>query len=99
MTWIPKDKNVVAFENASVWVLRQYDDNSVAAHSVVCRHRGGPLNLGTICEGFVTCPWHKNRTRIPRAGTKRMPFVFAKGPAGTYVVGPLVSRTMRMSVL
>lgn len=25
-----------------------------------CKHRGGPLSLGTWCEktGSVTCPWH-----------------------------------------
>ncbi len=25
-----------------------------------CKHRGGPLSLGTWCErsGSITCPWH-----------------------------------------
>lgn len=23
-----------------------------------CLHRGAPLSLGTICDGFITCPYH-----------------------------------------
>ncbi len=25
-----------------------------------CKHRGGPLSLGTLClkDGTITCPWH-----------------------------------------
>lgn len=26
-----------------------------------CKHRGGPLSLGTVCPrtGAITCPWHE----------------------------------------
>jgi len=29
-----------------------------------CPHRGGPLALGSVCEGVVTCPWHEWRFEL-----------------------------------
>lgn len=52
---------------------------------VVCRHRGGPLNLGMCSDDqFVVCPWHHTRTRVPETGTRRAPVVFVRvGPRMT----------------
>ena len=32
-----------------------------AAHSVLCPHRGGPLDDAEISQGHVVCPWHGYR--------------------------------------
>ncbi|HEX9639073.1 MAG TPA: Rieske 2Fe-2S domain-containing protein [Acidobacteriota bacterium] len=29
-----------------------------------CPHRGGPLALGMVCDGAVTCPWHEWRFEL-----------------------------------
>jgi Rieske Fe-S protein len=35
--------------------------SSLGAYSSVCPHMGGPLQLGEIAHGEVTCPWHRFR--------------------------------------
>lgn len=33
-------------------------ENRVYALNETCPHRGGPLHLGRLRQGIVTCPWH-----------------------------------------
>lgn len=33
-------------------------ENRVHALNETCPHRGGPLHLGRLRHGIVTCPWH-----------------------------------------
>lgn len=45
--------------------------------SVKCRHRGGPLNLGTLLPGQnrIRCPWHERITSVSKAIRKGIPAV------------------------
>ncbi|MBT0772920.1 Rieske 2Fe-2S domain-containing protein [Kineosporia sp. J2-2] len=66
----------------------------------VCHHRGGPLNLGEFDGNAVVCPWHRTRTRCPRPGSRRAPFVFVRsGREVTLVGSPAVERIYRTTVL
>ena len=31
---------------------------TIYAFSDSCRHQGGPLSSGVLCDEIVTCPWH-----------------------------------------
>lgn len=39
-------------------VLWRDEKGTVRAVEDYCPHRGAPLSLGTVCDGFVTCPYH-----------------------------------------
>jgi hypothetical protein len=65
----------------------------------VCRHRGGPLNLGVLDSGSVVCPWHDTRTRCPSPASRRSPFVFVRSGRAVTVVGVGAERTYHLPVL
>lgn len=39
-------------------VLCRDKSGQVRAWHSVCPHEGGPLNEGSLCDGFLKCPWH-----------------------------------------
>lgn len=40
-----------------------------------CPHRGGPLHLGRVERGWLTCPWHGTRFRLGRMCATGVPAV------------------------
>jgi nitrite reductase/ring-hydroxylating ferredoxin subunit len=45
-------------------VLLSRTDGGVAAIENACSHAGGPLSMGTVRDGVVTCPWHGSCFRL-----------------------------------
>lgn len=66
---------------------------------VVCRHRGGPLNLATFNAQAAVCPWHGNQTRCPSPRSRRSPFVLVRTGRMVTLIGRDVERTYRLPVL
>lgn len=40
-----------------------------------CPHRGGPLHLGRVDDGYIVCPWHRNRVSKIELGKNSLPMV------------------------
>jgi len=40
-----------------------------------CPHRGGPLHLGRVSAGRLTCPWHGTAFRVDRMCARGVPAV------------------------
>jgi nitrite reductase/ring-hydroxylating ferredoxin subunit len=66
------EARAVDVEGRQVLLSRAGDD--VAAIENACSHGGGPLSLGAVRDGVVTCPWHGSWFRL-RDGA------VVKGPA------------------
>lgn len=70
------------------YVIRTGSQGQLLCHRTVCPHRGGPLNLGSLWrDEYVVCPWHGTRWRIPRCGSRSLPYVLAVRPGATVIVG------------
>ena len=39
-------------------LVRKNGDQGITVWPAVCPHEGGPLELGEVCNGTITCPWH-----------------------------------------
>lgn len=39
-------------------LVRKNENYTLTVWTAVCPHEGGPLELGTICNHVITCPWH-----------------------------------------
>ena len=53
-----------------------------------CPHRGGPLQLGTIGDGRLRCPWHGNTFRVDRLCDHALPAVQRGNHIVAYVPAP-----------
>jgi nitrite reductase/ring-hydroxylating ferredoxin subunit/uncharacterized membrane protein len=58
---VPDAGQAVPAEAAGVPLLLARDGDEVVALVARCTHRGGPLHLGEVADGCVTCPWHGSR--------------------------------------
>lgn len=63
-TALPTDGSGARFTVAGVEVALFRDDDGVRCLANRCPHTGGPLALGRLCDGAVTCPWHGARFSV-----------------------------------
>lgn len=57
-------------------LLYRDTDGRVSAIEDACSHASGPLSLGKVCEGIVTCPWHDSQFRLRDGAVVRGPATF-----------------------
>ena len=50
-------------------------DGKFDALRSVCTHLGGPLEIGTLDQGVVTCPWNGSKFDMRTGGVVRGPAV------------------------
>ncbi|MDQ4117550.1 MAG: Rieske 2Fe-2S domain-containing protein [Actinomycetota bacterium] len=62
----------------TVLLYRSPEDGHVSAIDNACSHAGGPLSLGKVCDGVVTCPWHDSRFRLRDGAALHGPATFAQ---------------------
>jgi nitrite reductase/ring-hydroxylating ferredoxin subunit len=48
-------------------------DGTISAIENTCSHQGGPLSMGKIADGVVTCPWHGSCFRLRDGAVVRGP--------------------------
>ena len=70
---IPDNRAVVVEPSGAERIAVFRYDGKVAAISNVCRHQGGPLGVGRVIDGCITCPWHGYQYR-PEDGCSPAPF-------------------------
>jgi nitrite reductase/ring-hydroxylating ferredoxin subunit len=58
-------------EGRKVLVSRM--DGSISAIENACTHAGGPLSMGKVQNGIVTCPWHGSCFRLRDGAVIRGP--------------------------
>ena len=51
------EKKVLTSHQREFLIFRD-EPNSVLVWDNICSHQGAQLENGTVCDGFVTCPWH-----------------------------------------
>jgi nitrite reductase/ring-hydroxylating ferredoxin subunit len=54
-------------------VLVSRIDGTISAIENTCSHQGGPLSMGKIADGVVTCPWHGSCFRLRDGAVVRGP--------------------------
>lgn len=57
-------------------LLYRDGDGRISAIEDACSHASGPLSLGKVCEGIVTCPWHDSQFRLRDGAVVRGPATF-----------------------
>ncbi|MQA16358.1 MAG: Rieske 2Fe-2S domain-containing protein [Pseudonocardiaceae bacterium] len=57
-------------------LLYRAEDGRISAIEDACSHASGPLSLGKVCEGVVTCPWHDSQFRLRDGAVLRGPATF-----------------------
>jgi nitrite reductase/ring-hydroxylating ferredoxin subunit len=57
-------------------LLYRDDEGKVSAIEDACSHGSGPLSLGKVCEGIVTCPWHDSKFRLRDGAVVQGPATF-----------------------
>lgn len=57
-------------------LLYRDTDGRISAIEDACSHASGPLSLGKVCEGIVTCPWHDSQFRLRDGAVVRGPATF-----------------------
>ena len=57
-------------------LLFRNGDGRVSAIEGACSHASGPLSLGGVCDGVVTCPWHDSQFRLSDGAVIRGPATF-----------------------
>ncbi|MFY0731945.1 FAD-dependent oxidoreductase [Pseudomonas sp. NFX15] len=64
---VPQDRGLeVDVEDSKIILLRVGDQ--LRAYQGQCPHAGAPLADGAMCNGRLTCPWHKAQFRIEDGG-------------------------------
>ncbi len=63
-------------DGRTVLIYRSPDDGRISAIENACSHAGGPLSLGKVCDGVVTCPWHDSKFRLGDGAVVRGPATF-----------------------
>ncbi|MBO0872205.1 MAG: Rieske 2Fe-2S domain-containing protein [Pseudonocardia sp.] len=71
----PKRSLAVDVGDKKVLLHRNHDGRITAIHNS-CSHAGGPLSLGTVCDGVVTCPWHDSKFRLRDGTVLRGPAIY-----------------------
>lgn len=57
-------------------LLHREEGGRISAIEDACSHASGPLSLGKVCEGIVTCPWHDSQFRLRDGAVVRGPATF-----------------------
>lgn len=57
-------------------LLYRAEDGRISAIEGACSHASGPLSLGKVCAGVVTCPWHNSQFRLRDGAVIRGPATF-----------------------
>jgi nitrite reductase/ring-hydroxylating ferredoxin subunit len=57
-------------------LLYRDEQGRVSAIEDACSHASGPLSLGKVCEGIVTCPWHDSKFRLRDGAVVQGPATF-----------------------
>jgi nitrite reductase/ring-hydroxylating ferredoxin subunit len=57
-------------------LLYRDTDGRISAIEDACSHGSGPLSLGKVCEGIVTCPWHDSKFRLRDGAVVQGPATF-----------------------
>lgn len=64
---IPENRGLeVKIEDSKILLLKVGDQ--LRAYQGECPHAGAPLAEGALCNGRLTCPWHKAQFRIEDGG-------------------------------
>lgn len=66
----------VEVDGRTVLLHRSSKDGRISAIENACSHAGGPLSLGNVCDGVVSCPWHDSRFRLSDGAVVRGPATF-----------------------
>lgn len=79
------------------WFVLRPDGVTPYVVDDVCRHRGGPLRLGELCdEGgrtVVRCPWHGRCSSVGNLTMRALPLV-TRGRRATVVLPPDLGRPL-----
>jgi nitrite reductase/ring-hydroxylating ferredoxin subunit len=67
---------VAEVDGRKVLLYRSPDDGRVSAIEDACSHASGPLSLGKVCDGIVSCPWHDSQFRLSDGAVVRGPATF-----------------------
>lgn len=80
MDWVRMVKDVELLEGRAMpadvegrKVLIYRGEGHISAIEAACGHAGGPLSMGTVRDGVVTCPWHSSRFRLRDGAVLRGP--------------------------
>ncbi|MDQ3876614.1 MAG: Rieske 2Fe-2S domain-containing protein [Actinomycetota bacterium] len=68
------ERRLVDVEGVGVVVGREQGRLYALANR--CCHRGGPLHMGTVADGAITCPWHGSTFRIEDGSVVRGPAAY-----------------------
>ena len=84
----PTQVNFIEVEGEGGWFLAVVDDGVAHMLPSRCRHRGGPLHLGTIDPNgdAVLCPWHDNPVRMRWLRNRALPLIRRQGDLWTAIV-------------
>ncbi|PYY68795.1 pyridine nucleotide-disulfide oxidoreductase, partial [Pseudomonas jessenii] len=64
---VPEDRGLeVRVQGSKILLLRAGEQ--LRAYQAECPHAGAPLADGAVCNGRLTCPWHKAQFRIEDGG-------------------------------
>ncbi len=74
---LPESKPVLVTVDGEAVVLVRVKER-LHALSHVCPHRGGPLGLGEVREGTITCPWHRFRFDLATGRSLTNPMLCVK---------------------
>lgn len=89
---------VAEVDGRKVLLYRSPEDGRISAIEDACSHGSGPLSLGKVCDGIVTCPWHDSQFRLGDGAVVRGPATFPQPVLEVRVAGgwieirPCVSR-------
>ncbi|MFC5996995.1 Rieske 2Fe-2S domain-containing protein [Pseudonocardia hispaniensis] len=73
---IPGGTAVAEVDGRKVLLYRSPEDDRISAIEDACSHGSGPLSLGKVCDGIVTCPWHDSKFRLRDGAVVRGPATF-----------------------
>ncbi len=76
-----------AVDGRTVLLYRSPSDGSISAIEDACSHASGPLSLGRVCEGVVSCPWHDSAFRLRDGAVVRGPATFPQPALEVRVAG------------
>jgi nitrite reductase/ring-hydroxylating ferredoxin subunit len=63
-------------DGRKVLLYRSPGDGRISAIEDACSHASGPLSLGKVCDGIVSCPWHDSQFRLSDGAVVRGPATF-----------------------
>lgn len=87
-TELAEGKTAVAeVDGRKVLLYRSPEDGRISAIEDACSHASGPLSLGKVCDGIVSCPWHDSQFRLSDGAVVRGPATFPQPVLEVRVTG------------